>query len=127
MIGTNLNGVFYCCHAAIPHFAGAAAAGSSTSAAWPARTPLRRCCLLRVEGGPEPFSEALMQEVRHDDIRVSCVMPGSVATDFGRGIVREERRGSSRPKTSRRCDGLLHAGPQLPSRVELRPSKPPKK
>src|SRR6266581_1019346 len=31
------------------------------------------------------FSEALMMEVRYDGIRVSYLMPGSVATDFGRG------------------------------------------
>ena len=29
------------------------------------------------------FSEALMQEVRYDGIRVSSVMPGSVSTGFG--------------------------------------------
>ena len=37
------------------------------------------------KAGLNAFSEALMQEVRHDNIRVSCVMPGSVATGFGRG------------------------------------------
>ena len=37
IIDTNLTGVFYCCHAAIPHLRRAAAAGSSTSAASPAR------------------------------------------------------------------------------------------
>ena len=30
-------------------------------------------------------SEALMMEVRYDSIRISYLMPGSVATDFGRG------------------------------------------
>src|SRR5690606_41619992 len=28
------------------------------------------------------FSEALMQEVRYDGVRVSYIMPGSVATEF---------------------------------------------
>jgi 3-oxoacyl-[acyl-carrier protein] reductase len=31
------------------------------------------------------FTESLAQEVRNHNIRVSVVMPGSVATDFGRG------------------------------------------
>jgi len=31
------------------------------------------------------FSEALFQEVREDGIRVTYLMPGSVATEFGRG------------------------------------------
>ena len=35
------------------------------------------------KAGLNAFSEALMQEVRYDDIRVSYVMPGSVATGFG--------------------------------------------
>ena len=29
------------------------------------------------------FSEALMQEVRHDGVRVAYVLPGSVDTEFG--------------------------------------------
>ena len=37
------------------------------------------------KAGLNAFSEALMQEVRHDNIRVSYVMPGSVSTGFGRG------------------------------------------
>ena len=35
------------------------------------------------KAGLNAFSEALMQEVRHDNIRVSYVMPGSVSTGFG--------------------------------------------
>ena len=35
------------------------------------------------KAGLNAFSEALMQEVRYDNIRVSYVMPGSVATGFG--------------------------------------------
>src|SRR5947208_1174306 len=35
------------------------------------------------KSGLNAFSEALMQEVRHDGIRVAYVMPGSVNTNFG--------------------------------------------
>ena len=38
VIETNLTGVFNVCHAALPHLRSAAAASSSTSAAWRART-----------------------------------------------------------------------------------------
>jgi short-subunit dehydrogenase len=34
------------------------------------------------KAGLNQFSEALMQEVRHDGIRVSYIMPGSVETAF---------------------------------------------
>ena len=35
--------------------------------------------------GLRGFSKALMQEVRADGIKVSCVYPGSIETSFGRG------------------------------------------
>jgi short-subunit dehydrogenase len=73
------------------------------------------------------FSEALMQEVRHDHIRVSCVMPGSVNTSFGRSGRRD-------PETTWKLlpedvadvvVNLLEADHRaLASRVELRPSEP---
>ena len=64
----------------------AAAAGSSTSAASPASNPFTAgAAYCASKAGLNAFSEALMQEVRYDNIRVSCVVPGSVATGFGRG------------------------------------------
>jgi len=39
VVDTNLTGVFYCCHAALPRLRAPAAAGSSTSAASPAAMP----------------------------------------------------------------------------------------
>jgi short-subunit dehydrogenase len=74
------------------------------------------------------FSEALMQEVRYDNIRVSYVMPGSVATGFsGRG-----EQGAADWKLAPEdvaqvvIDLIGHPSRSLPSRVELRPSKPAK-
>src|SRR5204863_8304419 len=43
------------------------------------------------KSGLNMFSEALMQEVRYDNIRVTYVMPGSVATGFSGG---DEAKGS---------------------------------
>jgi short-subunit dehydrogenase len=75
------------------------------------------------------FSEALMQEVRYDHIRVSYVMPGSVNTSFGRG--REEDRLATWKLLSEDVAvvvvNLLEMESRaLPSRVELRPSEPKK-
>jgi 3-oxoacyl-[acyl-carrier protein] reductase len=74
------------------------------------------------------FSEALMQEVRYDNIRVSYVLPGSVATGFsGRGA-----SGTAGWKVQPEdvaqvvIDLLLMPPRSLPSRIELRPSKPQK-
>ena len=78
-----------------------------------------------------PYIEALMQEVRYDDIRVSCVMPGSVATGFGRGSspagAQPEWKLAPEDVAQVVMDLLHHPARSLPSAVELRPSKPPKK
>src|SRR4051812_43228928 len=80
------------------------------------------------KSGLNAFSEALMQELRYDDIRVSYVMPGSVATGFSSG---DETKGADwkiRPdEVADVVVNLLRHDPRsLPSRVELRPSKPKK-
>lgn len=68
-----------------------------------------------------------MQEVRYDDIRVSYVMPGSVATGFSG----DEQRGADwkiapEDVADVVMDLLRHHPRSLPSRVELRPSRPRK-
>ena len=69
-----------------------------------------------------------MQEVRHDDIRVSYVMPGSVATEFGRGSTAKSGWELTPEDVAQVVMDLIAMPPRsLPSRVELRPSKPPKK
>jgi 3-oxoacyl-[acyl-carrier protein] reductase len=69
-----------------------------------------------------------MQEVRYDNIRVSYVMPGSVATGFSGG---DQSRGAdwklSSDDVASVVLNLLTSDPRsLASRVELRPSKPRK-
>jgi short-subunit dehydrogenase len=79
--------------------------------------------------GLNGFSEALMQEVRHDGIKVSYIMPGSVNTEFGGDAPDEEKSWQLQPSDiARVVVDLLHNEPRsLVSRVEIRPSKPPKK
>ena len=74
------------------------------------------------------FSEALMQEVRHDGIRVSYVKPGSVNTDFS-GHADPSNEWKLRPEDVAQVvfDLVAHDPRSLPSRVEIRPSKPPRK
>jgi 3-oxoacyl-[acyl-carrier protein] reductase len=131
-IGTNLSGAFYCCREAIPllrqrggayifnisSLAGvnAFAGGSAYNAS---------------KFGLNGFSEAMMQDVRHDGIRVSYIMPGSVATDFA------SIPGGSQAKSTWKLTGEdiakalidLYKFPAraLASRIEMRPSQPPKK
>ena len=79
--------------------------------------------------GLNGFSEALMQEVRHDNIKVSYIMPGSVNTEFAGDSPSDEKSWQLTPQDIARVviDLLHHDDRSLPSRVEIRPSKPPKK
>jgi len=131
VIDTNLTGVFYCCHAAIPHLR---ARGESwiiniSSLAGKNAFP-DGAAYCASKSALNQFSEALMQEVRHDGIRVSYVMPGSVSTDFG-----GRERGSAKSDWALHADDvaevvtdlIAHPARSLPSRVEIRPARPPKK
>jgi 3-oxoacyl-[acyl-carrier protein] reductase len=86
-IDTNLSGAFYCSREALFRFvtrgggyivninslagANAFAGGAAYNAS---------------KFGLTGFTEAMMQDVRSDNVRVSTVMPGSVATGFGGGV-----------------------------------------
>ncbi len=67
-----------------------------------------------------------MHEVRHDNIRVTTVMPGSVATGFsGRGEHSTADWKLTPDDVARVVmDLLAHPARSLPSSVELRPSRP---
>src|SRR4029079_16439985 len=83
IIDTNLSGVFYCSRAAIAQMKARGAGfiiNISSLAGKNAFAGGAAYCASKA--GLNQFSEALMQEVRYDNIRVSCVMPGSVATGF---------------------------------------------
>lgn len=73
------------------------------------------------------FTEALMQEVRQDNIKVSLICPGSVNTTFGNGEVTDEKSWQIHPNDiAEVVVDLLKINPRtLPSKVEIRPSKPP--
>ena len=69
-----------------------------------------------------------MQEVRYDNIRVSCVLPGSVATGFGGRSSADGADWKIQPEDVAQVviDLLQMPARSLPSRIELRPSKPHK-
>jgi NAD(P)-dependent dehydrogenase (short-subunit alcohol dehydrogenase family) len=130
VIDTNLSGVFYCCHAAIPHLrrrGGGWIINISSLAGKNAFVGGGAYCASKA--GLNAFTEALMQEVRYDDIRVSCVMPGSVDTDFmgpGASSSSADWKLAASDVAQVVMDLLEHPARSLPSRVEIRPSKPRK-
>jgi len=130
VIDTNLTGVFHACHAALPYLrrrgGGFIINISSLAGANPFAQGTAYCAS---KAGLNAFSEALMQDVRYDNIRVSCVMPGSVSTAFSSGDATKGTDWKIAPEeVAEVVLNLLRHNPRsLPSRVELRPSKPPKK
>jgi NAD(P)-dependent dehydrogenase (short-subunit alcohol dehydrogenase family) len=129
VIETNLNGVFYCCRAAIPHMRrrrGGWIINISSLAGKNAFSGGAAYCASKA--ALNQFSEALMQDVRYDGIRVSCIMPGSVETGFGGGGG-TKAAWAMRPEDVAQVviDLLAMPARTLPSRVEMRPSQPPRK
>ena len=130
VLETNLFGVFYGCHEAIPAMkkrgGGYIINISSLAGANPhPQMAAYNASKFALNG----FSEALMQEVRHHKIKVSYIMPGSVNTEFGGDSPNNEKSWQLTPQDIARVviDLLHHDERALPSRVEIRPSKPPKK
>jgi len=130
IIGINLTGVFHCCRAAIPHLRTRGGGWIVNVSSLAAKNPfVGGAAYCASKAGLNAFSEALMQELRYDNIRVTCVMPGSVATGF---MGRESDSGAEwklLPEDVAQAivDVMKHPGRSLPSRVEIRPSKPPRK
>ncbi len=66
--------------------------------------------------------------MRYDHIRVSYLMPGSVATDFGRGSTAKSNWALQPADVAAIVIDLLRSPAHaLYSRVEMRPSEPPRK
>jgi len=129
VLDTNLSGVFYGCHAAIPHM-------KKRGGGWIINISSLASKNAFVNGGVycasksalNAFSETLMQEVRYDGIRVAYVLPGSVNTGFG-GLSNTKSEWALMPEDVARAVVDLVAFParSLPSRVEIRPAQPPRK
>jgi NAD(P)-dependent dehydrogenase (short-subunit alcohol dehydrogenase family) len=130
VLETNLTGVFLCCRAAIPRMrrrGGGYILNVSSLAgtnAFPNGTVYNAS-----KFGLNGMSEALMQEIRHDGIRVSYVMPGSVNTYFNDATPDAALAWKLQPQDVARVvlDLLGHDRRSLASRVEIRPSMPPRK
>ncbi|HEX3145060.1 MAG TPA: SDR family oxidoreductase [Pyrinomonadaceae bacterium] len=130
VLETNLFGVFHCCHAAIPEMKQRGGGYIINISSLAGANPHPRMAAYNASKfGLNGFSEALMQEVRHDNIKVSYIMPGSVNTEFGGDAPSGEKNWQLTPDDVARVvvDLLHHDDRSLPSRVEIRPSKPPKK
>jgi NAD(P)-dependent dehydrogenase (short-subunit alcohol dehydrogenase family) len=125
-IDVNLGGVFYCSKAALPHLSAHGdgfiinigslagrnyfAGGSGYNAA---------------KAGVMGMTEAMMLDVRHQGVRVSVIMPGSVNTDFAGKQTKERSWPLEADDVALTVLQLLDypKGAHV-SRVEMRPSQP---
>jgi NAD(P)-dependent dehydrogenase (short-subunit alcohol dehydrogenase family) len=130
VLETNVFGVFYCCHEAIPLMKRRGGGYIINISSLAGANPHAEMAAYNASKfGLNGFSEALMQEVRHDGIKVSYIMPGSVNTEFGGDEPSDEKSWQLQPDDIAQVVMDLLAYPEraLPSRVEIRPSKPPKR
>ncbi len=135
MIALNLSGVHYCCHEIMPIFTHAGGgdivnigslAGVNAFAGGAGYNASKF--------GLVGYSEAMMLDHRNDGVRVSLIMPGSVDTEFGSAgqaseSVRERAEWKIAPEDIADIvmSVLKMPGRTTISRVEVRPSRPPRK
>ena len=75
------------------------------------------------------FTQAIMLDLRKEGIKVSTIMPGSVATHFGNHTPSEKDAWKIQPEDIGQIVSDLIKMPArtLPSKIEVRPSMPPSK
>ncbi len=130
VLETNLFGVFYACKRAIPLIRerGEGHIINISSLAGQNAHP-RMSSYNASKFALNGFTESMMQEVRQDNIKVSLVCPGSVNTTFANEEVTEEKAWQLSPEDVAEVvvDLLKSDARSLPSKVEIRPSKTPKR
>ncbi|HEX8452541.1 MAG TPA: SDR family oxidoreductase [Longimicrobium sp.] len=127
VIGTNLDGVFFCCHEAIPRLRERGGGWIINIGSLAGRNAFAGGAAYNASKfGLLGFTEAMMLDVRHDDIRVTCIMPGSVATHFNNHDPTDADAWKIQPEDIAQIVMDLIAMPArtLPSKIEVRPSRP---
>lgn len=133
-VDTNLTGAFLCSREAIRIFGGRGGSIVNISSLAGANAFAGGAAYNASKFGLNGFSEAMMQDLRGVGIRVSYVMPGSVATEFGHpGVSGASGRDLGLdwriwPEDVAQVVRTIVEMPErtLVSRVEIRPSKPKK-
>lgn len=127
VIGTNLTGVYHCCHHALPRMRArgggwivniSSLAGKNAFAGGAAYNASKF--------GLCGMGEAIMLDHRYEGVRVTTILPGSVSTGFNPAGVADWKIA---PEDVAEAVASVLAMPErtLVSHVEIRPTRPPKK
>ena len=130
-IDLNLNGPYYCSHEALARFIPRGGGFIVNISSLAAKNPFSGGAGYNASKfGLNGFSEAMMLDHRHDNVRVSSIMPGSVDTDFSGDP--SKRAGDTSwmiaPEDVAEAVAMVLCMPArtMVSRVEMRPSRPKK-
>jgi len=124
---TNLNGVFYCSREAVKRMKAAGGGAIVNISSLAGKNPFAGGAAYNASKfALNGFSEAMMLDHRNDNIRVTCIMPGSVDTGFSSGREGASWKMAAEDVAEVVIDVLSMPERTLVSRVEMRPSKPQK-
>jgi 3-oxoacyl-[acyl-carrier protein] reductase len=129
MVSVNLSGVYYCCHEVLPIFRNKGCGDIINISSLAARNPFAGGAGYNASKfGLNGFSEAMMLDHRSDGVRVSSIMPGSVATEFGGEAASGAEWKIAPGDIADVVIALLRTPARTTiSRVEMRPTNPPRK
>jgi NAD(P)-dependent dehydrogenase (short-subunit alcohol dehydrogenase family) len=129
VIDTNLSGVFYATRAAVPMMQKRGGGFVLNIGSLAGKNPFAAGAAYNASKfGLNGMSEAMMMDLRYENIRVSQIMPGSVETEFRPGgSDNADWKLSARQIAETAVHLIAMPERNLASRVEMRPSRPPRK
>lgn len=128
-IATNLSGAFYCAHEALQRFDNLRGGWIIHISSLAAKNPFAGGAAYNASKfGMTGFAEAMMLDHRHENVRVSSILPGSVDTTGFSGAGGSGAEWKIAPDDIAQIvlDILRMPARTLISRVEVRPSRPKK-
>jgi NAD(P)-dependent dehydrogenase (short-subunit alcohol dehydrogenase family) len=130
-IDLNLNGAFYCSREALARFSRGGGGFIVNISSLAGKNAFSRGAGYNASKfGLNGFTEAMMLDHRHDNVRVSSIMPGSVDTDFAGDLSNSRGDSSWMIAAEDVADAVVFVlrmpGRTMVSRLEMRPSRPQK-
>ncbi len=126
-LATNLDGAFYCSREALPLFKKRGGGFVVNISSLAGKNPFAGGAAYNASKfGLNGFSEAMMLDHRYDNVRVSYIMPGSVATEFAPQGSAGDWKIAPQDVADIVVAVLRMPERTLISRVEVRPTKPRK-